>query len=244
MYSYRETIRVLSNHFTVYAVELPGQGYTAMRQGDFAYDLDAMSAALESFIEAIGQPHVALVGHSWGGSVALYFAEVHPDKVATLVLIASPAFDIPSSWNFRALEFPLVGEMIGKLMTRSSFERVLRRAFSHQERVTSRAIDEYWAALSRRENRRAMWLQQRTFDYSSTQARLDQVRMPTLILWGSEDAFDPPWQAAELGRRIDGATVRVLSNCGHNVHEDCPDQANAMMAQYLLGSMAESQSPP
>ncbi|WP_433436964.1 alpha/beta fold hydrolase [Nonomuraea sp. CA-141351] len=59
------------------------------------------------------------------------------------------------------------------------------------------------------------------------------MKAPTLILWGGKDAFDEPWQAAELGRRITGATVRIIPDAGHNVHEDAPAQANPILAAFL-----------
>jgi pimeloyl-ACP methyl ester carboxylesterase len=63
---------------------------------------------------------------------------------------------------------------------------------------------------------------------------LPAVRAPTLVLWGSEDWFDAPAQAPELGRRIPGARVRILPGCGHSAHEDCPAAANAALLDFLL----------
>ena len=120
-YSYRAVIPQLAKHFTVVAVDMPGQGYTTVKREDFRYDLEAMSGGLESFMDAVGLPRASLVGHSWDGAIALYFAERHPQRVHQLVLIDSPGVDDASSWDFRPLEFPVVGEVIGKLMSRSTF---------------------------------------------------------------------------------------------------------------------------
>jgi pimeloyl-ACP methyl ester carboxylesterase len=108
-YSWRDTVPVLARRFTVYAVDLPGQGYTTVTQDGFDYDLEAMSGALGSFLDAVGLRRVALVGHSWGGAVALYFAERHPERVDRLALLASPGLDVPSSPDWRPLELPVVG---------------------------------------------------------------------------------------------------------------------------------------
>ena len=106
-YSWRETIPVLARRFTVYAVDLPGQGYTVVTQDGFRYDLNAMAGALGSFLDAVGLPRAALVGHSWGGAVALYFAQRQPERVDRLALLASPGLDGPSSpegarWSSRS----------------------------------------------------------------------------------------------------------------------------------------------
>ena len=234
-YSYRAVIPQLAKHFTVVAVDMPGQGYTTVKREDFRYDLEAMSGGLESFMDAVGLPRASLVGHSWDGAIALYFAERHPQRVHQVVLIDSPGVDDASSWDFRPLEFPVVGEVIGKLMSRSTFRDTLLKGFAHPERLTREAVDEYWAPLSLRQNRQAMWTLQRNLDYSLTDQRLGDVRAPTLVLWGDRDRFDEPWQADELGRRIQLATVRILPGCGHMLHEDCPTQAIPALASFLAG---------
>jgi pimeloyl-ACP methyl ester carboxylesterase len=233
IFSYRDTIPSLAVHFTVYAVDLPGQGYTTVKHRDFRYDFHAMSGALMAFLDAVELRRVALVGHSWGGSWSLFFAEGHPERINKLVLIASPALDLPASWDWRPLEFPIIGELIGKLMRKSDVEQMLRKSFAHQDRVTSEIVDENWAPLSRRENREAMWQFQRRMNYSLTQRHLDSIRFPTLVLWGSEDRFDKPWQAHELGRRIPGAAVCILPECGHSLHEDCPILTNVELGRFL-----------
>jgi pimeloyl-ACP methyl ester carboxylesterase len=87
-----------------------------------------------------------------------------------------------------------------------------------------------------------MWLLQRRLDYSLTQARLSNVRSPTLVLWGGEDSFDAPWQAHDLARRIPGAIAHVLRECGHSIHEDCPSSANLELIRFLLfGNKSKSE---
>jgi pimeloyl-ACP methyl ester carboxylesterase len=127
-----------------------------------------------------------------------------------------------------------VGELMGKLMRRPDVERTLRKSFAHQQNVTSEVVNENWAPLSRRENRAALWKLQRRLDLALTEERLPAVRAATLVLWGSEDRFDAPAQAPELGRRIAGARVRILPGCGHSAHEDCPAAANAALLDFLL----------
>jgi pimeloyl-ACP methyl ester carboxylesterase len=166
IYSYREVIPQLAKQSTVFAVDLPGQGYTTLKRRHFAYDLEAMSDALGSFMDAVG-------------------------------------------------------------LSRA------RKGFAHPERLTRQEVDEYWAPLSLRQNRRAMWMLQRNLHYSLTERRLGDVRAPTLVLWGGRDRFDEPWQAGELGRRIHGATVRILPGCGHMAHEDCPAQATRTLVGFL-----------
>jgi pimeloyl-ACP methyl ester carboxylesterase len=233
LYSYRDTIPALASRHTVYAVDLPGQGYTTLKQHNFSYDLDAMSAALGSFMDAIGLRKAAIVGHSWGGAWSLYFAERHPGRADRLVLVDATGLDVPASWDWRPLGFPVVGELIGKLMTENQAATFLRKAFAHQGHVTPRVIDEDWAPMSRPQNRQALWMSQRNLDCSVTQKLMGHINVPTLILWGSKDQWDKPSEAVSMAHRIPGARAVLLPGCGHNLPEDCPAQANPLIADFL-----------
>jgi pimeloyl-ACP methyl ester carboxylesterase len=179
LYSYRNIIPALERDFTVYAVDMPGQGYTEVLRQNIVYDLPTMSEALGAFMDAVGVMHASVVGHSWGGAIALYFAEHHPDRVDRLGLIDSPGLDDPSVISFRLLEVPVLGEVIGKLLSRAMYEDGLRREFVHQDKLTEQDVDEYWAPTSQRENRAALWMEQRGFDYSVTDRGLGDVVAPT-----------------------------------------------------------------
>jgi pimeloyl-ACP methyl ester carboxylesterase len=235
IFSYRDTIPALAAHFTVFAVELPGQGYTELRQPNFAFDFDAMADALGAFLDALELPRASLVGHSWGGSWSLFFAQRHPERVERLVLMDAPALNVKTTWEFLPLRLPLLGQLAVKLMRKSDFVRVFRKCFSHRERFTREVIDENWALLSRRHNREALWKLERQLDYRQTEEGLGRVQSPTLVVWGGEDRLDEPWQALELGRRIPGAIVEILPGCGHSAHEDCPALANPVLIRFLGG---------
>lgn len=235
IYSYRHTVPALAGHHTVYAVDLPGQGYTTVKRRRFDYGLDAMSGALGSFMDAVGLRKASIVGHSWGGSWSLYFAERHPERVDRLVLIDATGLDVPPSREWRLLEFPVIGELTGKLMTKDEFAATLRGAFAHPDRVTPRVVDEDWAAWSRPENRRALWMSQRNLDYAVTERLMGDVHARTLVVWGRADRWDGSSEATELARRIPGAVATVLPGCGHNAHEDCPARVNPLIAGFLAG---------
>lgn len=231
LYTYRHLVPELAAGHTVYAVDLPGQGYTTLKDEDFAYDLDAMTGALESFMDTTGLHRASLVGHSWGGSWAMYFAQIHPDRVERLALIGSTGLDVPSSPDWRPLEYPVVGELVGKLMRESDAAGMQRKAFANP--VPDELIAENWAPMSRPDNREAMWSLQRNLDFAVTESLMPRMTTPTFILWGELDRFDDAGQAADMAALIPGSTYRVLPGCGHNVHEDCPGEAVPLLVGFL-----------
>ncbi|GAA4100280.1 alpha/beta hydrolase [Nonomuraea soli] len=232
LYSYRDTIPELAREHTVYAVDLPGQGYTTVK-GEFAYDIPSMARALGTFLDAARLPAVSLVGHSWGGAWSLYYAEHNPGRVERLALLDSPGLDKPLASQTRLFSVPVVGELAVKLMGRSDFEKSLRTAFARQDRVTAEVVDETWHWLSRPDKREAFVRLARTQDYTATDAALARLRARTLVIWGEQDQWLPASYAHDYGRRIPAATVHVVPGAGHNVHEDAPQQVNALLAGFL-----------
>ncbi|MBI4831928.1 MAG: alpha/beta fold hydrolase [Candidatus Lindowbacteria bacterium] len=68
--SFRNNTPSLSEHFTVYALDMPGHGYTEYR-GEPAFDLDTFAGVLDDFMTAMSLSSATLVGNSWGGGWAL-----------------------------------------------------------------------------------------------------------------------------------------------------------------------------
>ncbi|WP_433424350.1 alpha/beta fold hydrolase [Microtetraspora malaysiensis] len=233
IYTYRDTIPALAGDHTVYAVDLPGYGYTSVHDEGFGYDVRAMTDALGSFMDAVGVPRASVVAHSLNGSVALYLAETRPERVGKLILMAPLGLDAPGNANLEMMRVPVIGEAVTKLMGRSTFASGLSGAYAHSERMTSRVVDEYWAPLSHRPNRAAMWKQVRELDLSLVERKLGGIRAPTLILWGDRDTFVAPEQADRLRRSIPGSTLRMFPGLGHILHEDEPALVNPVLAGFL-----------
>ncbi|MGK8503515.1 alpha/beta fold hydrolase [Nocardia asiatica] len=232
-YSWRDVIPALAAEHTVYAVDLPSQGFTELRRADFAYDLPAMSQAIATFLDAVGLQRTALVGHSWGGAWSLFFAEQHPDRVQRLVLLDSPGLDAEKAPVTPLFTTPVLGELATDLTTRSLYADNIRGTFHNKHLVTEEVIDEFYAPFSRPANRAGFLSLWRNLDYRLTDAGLARVTAPTLVVWGGADTWLPVSQADGLAARIPNATATVLPNCGHTVHEDCPAQTNPLLTAFL-----------
>ena len=63
--------------------------------------------------------------------------------------------------------------------------------------------------------------------------RLHRISVPTLVLWGRDDALVPVAYAEEFGTRIAGCQVEVLDDCGHAMEGDQPEQMFDAIAKFL-----------
>lgn len=234
LFAWEDQVRRLAASHTVYAVDLPGQGFTELRSERFAWDLDAMTGAIDSFIGALGLERVSLAGNSWSGGWALAYAQRHPERVNRLVLLAPSGLAEPDIWSWEILKLPLLGELMTNVgYTRSSVAATVRDLFVHQDLVTEDVVEAFWAPSTRATNRRALHLLERRLDWRVTEEAMGASATPTLVVWGDGDRVLAPRQAARFGELLPHAEVRMLEGCGHALTLDCPERVGTVMETFL-----------
>jgi pimeloyl-ACP methyl ester carboxylesterase len=67
-------------------------------------------------------------------------------------------------------------------------------------------------------------------------ARIGEIKMPTLVLWGSRDSWIGPENAAWFGTHLPNATVHVLDGVGHMPMLESPAETAAVMDAFLQGT--------
>jgi pimeloyl-ACP methyl ester carboxylesterase len=228
---------VLAERHTVFALDPPGQGLTEVLDPGFGYDADAVAGSIAVFLDAVGLERAAVVGHSWGGGFALRFAELHPERVTRLALLAPGGLDVKDIWEFRLLRLPVVGELAVRLTSTASVRHLLRKAFVHRERVPDDLIGEVVQELRSGRNRTArlrdMLRVERSVSWADTEVDLQLVRVPVLLLWGSKDRYFPVRLIDRFVARLPTVEHHVLPDCGHLLHDDCPEQTYALLSPFL-----------
>jgi pimeloyl-ACP methyl ester carboxylesterase len=237
VFAWQPQAAALAARHTVYVVDLPGQGFTELHgdDKDFAYDLPAMTGALDAFLDGAGLDTVTLGGLSWSGGWALAYAQRHPARVDRLLLLASSGADRPDPLAWRLLVPPVLGELLTNLgaADRGTTADMVRDMFADQDRVTEEMIDAVWRPSTFTENRRSVPLLQRGLDWSVTEDAMPAVTQPTLLLWGKEDTTVPVSRAAVFDDLIPDSRLTVLPGCGHALTLDCPDEVTAALADFL-----------
>lgn len=224
----------LATNHTVYVVDLPGQGYTTLKDPGFAYGLPAMDSAIGAFLDAVGLAKTDLAGHSWSGGWALSFAQNHPERISRLVLVDSSGLAVRDVPAYELLKAPLLGELLVRYgYTEDAVRASVAGLFAHPERATPAIADAMWQPLVVPENRRATWLLERRLDWRRTEAAMLTMRLPVLVVWGAQDTILPAWQAARFAELIPGAQARVVDGCGHAITLDCPNQLTGLMGAFL-----------
>ncbi|MFC4056944.1 alpha/beta fold hydrolase [Planomonospora corallina] len=233
---WKDQLPALARDHTVYVVDLPGQGYTRLKDRGFAFDLDAMTTAVGAFMDAVGVRRAALAGNSWSGGWALAFAQRHPDRVTRLALLDATGLDLPGTLMWESLKIPVVGELAVKLSTGKSTVRALAEGMMvNKQRVTDQLLDEWWAPMTFHDNIRATYLLERRLDWAQTERALPATRTPTLVLWGRQDTVQPVERAHRLAELLPDARLRILDGCGHAPQLDCPEAVNRHLGAFFAG---------
>ena len=202
------------------------------------YGLLNYVADLEAVREVVGAEKIHILGHSWGGIVAMRYATVHPQRVRSIILTGSGP---PSREAVQAGQTRL-GQHIARLQeqgiiaqslpmdTKHLLEAILPAYFTDPEfkipeELKETAFNEtaYQQTLATIGN----------WDFKEEVAKLTH---PVLILWGENDPFGLP-MAEATKNALSNARVKfvVLKGCGH-YWQECPDEFFSHIRAFLKHS--------
>ena len=215
----------LAERRRVYALDLPGHGESSKDVG--AGDLEAFAEALGGFLDAVGAARAHLVGHSMGGAVALTYALAHPDRVASLTLVA-PA-GLGEHINPDYIDGFVAAER------RRELKGVLELLFADQGLVSRKLVDDV-LRYKRLDGVEAALRQVAGAMYPSGRqtvvltGELDRLQAPALVVWGGQDRILPTAHAEALAGR---ARVEVLPGAGHSPHMEAANEVNRLVGGFL-----------
>lgn len=228
----------LTAHAQVVYLDLRGHGRSA-RVPVADWTFEACAEDLPAFCDVLGIADPVVLGHSFGGCVALLYAARHPDHPAGLVLQSTMArFDLDRLVaGVARVAGPEVAalarrEYDGDSVTDEEWSRVFA-AFGPRvpdgdelaRRIRNPELGERGMRLLRR------------FDAVDQLAR---ITCPALVCVGREDAVTPVEAAREIADHLDPRTTRlaVVDDAGHFPWLDHPDRYWAVLTSWLAGQGA------
>ncbi len=215
----------------VIAVDRPGAGYSAPPALD-ALTLSRQADFLRRGLAALDVRNPVLVGHSFGGSVALAYALDHPDDVAALVLLAPGAY--PFTPKPPAPQQPVTSALARKLLAwtvlgpavESARDQIAGAVFSPQTPPSDFNSAGGAALATRPEQLLAALTEQATYqeDLGAQAARYGALTLPITVLFGERDAVgDAATHADPLAAAAARACVVRLPTAGHMLPYAEPD---------------------
>jgi len=238
LYTWRHLVPMLARDHEVVAVDLKGAG-RAPKPADGRYSVGDHADCIAALIEQRDWRDLTIVGHSFGGGVALaaIVGARLEGRVRNLVLIDSMAYRQAFPWFIRALRVPILGPLSVFLLPKALEVRfVLRSAYHRPARITGEAVETYAAPLRQPDGRRALIEMARALpprDADALAARYPDIALPALIVWGRHDRIVPLSIGLRLHRAIRSSRLVVVDDAGHLPHEETPDAVREVLGPFL-----------
>lgn len=240
VFSWRKVTGALGEQARVVAFDRPGFGLSerpAVTSSRNPYTAEAQVALSLGLLDTLGIDKAVLIGNSAGGAVAVSLALEHPERVAGLILV-DPALSSrgPPAW-VRALYNTPQATRLGPYLMRPFGDEagleLLRRAYADPTRLSEADVAGYRRPLQANNWDGALWEVTKANRPTKLVSRLGELRVPTLIVSGAEDDVVPLEQSQRAASSIQGATIKVLEDCGHVPQEECPKKFLAAVTPWL-----------
>lgn len=224
------------------AFDRPGFGYSSGGYHPWAEQLRAIDQLLAR-LHVSGK--VVLVGHSYGGTLALAYAESRPQRVRGLVLVDAAAGDGPHSDGFRRAQSRLVQVLswpVVQPLADVTFSQLLRTVSARQ--ADAQAFDPFPVDPAHEHRVLALSMQHSDLDaYAGEQLHADRViagvdrglasiAVPAIVIEGAHDSFVTPPHARALAAALPHAQLEMVSG-GHMAPYDHPGVIAAAVKRLL-----------
>jgi len=245
-WAWRRHVDPLAERFRVLVPDLRGYNLSGTPAGVDAYDLGALVGDVAALLEREGEERAALLGHDWGGVVAIETALRRPGLVEHLVVCNAPhpralgaQFSLRQalrSWYVALAQVPRLPEWLLSRGGYAALERTLREGPAVDDAFTDDDVEVYRSAWEREGALAAMLNYYRAFARAAPrQARRPDgpIEPATLVLWGEQDPALGPRIPNALERSGEDVTVRRYPTAAHWPHASYPERSLADVTSFL-----------
>jgi pimeloyl-ACP methyl ester carboxylesterase len=232
-----ENIPYFTAEYRVVALDLPGFGGSPAPEWEVS--IPAYGRLLCEFADALEVEDCVVVGNSMGGFVSTEAVITEPDRFEKLVLVSAAGV---SSARLRRQPTEVVARMLAAAMpyAMSVQQRSFRRRFArtaafkgmvrHPDLLRPELLWELFAGGIRARALSGALGSLAGYDFLD---RVEEVEVPTLIVWGRNDNVVPPADALEYGRLLTNSRTVIFDETGHLPMAERPLRFNRLLAEFL-----------
>jgi proline iminopeptidase len=210
--------------------------------------LDNLTADADSLRENLGFERWSVLGHSFGGHVALEYVLRYPERVSKLVLLDTAgdarwsqehAAIVLADRGYGAATVAVARRFYNGRIDKKEFVRAALRllpAYDHRfslARLAREMLEGGWRQRARPE---ALIFGGQMLRGWTVMHRLGEIHVPTLVIAGHDDFLFPPESQALLAAGIPNARLRIIERAGHNPQTERPAQTLSAVAGFLAAS--------
>lgn len=245
-YAWRKVIPLLESHWTVVAIDLPGQGDSDKpSQG---YDTQALSNKVHGLIKLLGLSVYYLAAHDVGAWVAFTYAALFSEEIAGMALLdaAIPGVTLPDlvstradvawrTWHFPFHTVPDLPELLIRDKERIYLEWFLRHKAAKPTIFSEKDIDEYERILMQPGSLRASLAYYRACGESARQNQtlVKNGKVNVNVIAISSDQGTIPNMAEPLKAFVSNVQGVMIEDCGHYIPEEKPEELASLLSTFF-----------
>ena len=214
----------ISSRYCAFAFDRPGHGHSD-RPNHRAITVNVQAQMLHASLKELNVEMPILVGHSWGGSLALAYALEFPNELAGAVLLAPAAFESDDGVSFlsKVPGWPVIGDVVNFIFTPLLAAWLVRtdlaKAFA-PDRVPKNYLRHVLAEWTRPKKVKWYSVDDALLNDSLPEftSRYSEIRVPVAIVTGDSDLIVPAKENAHrLHEAVPHSELIVLDKTGHQI---------------------------
>jgi pimeloyl-ACP methyl ester carboxylesterase len=177
---------------------------------------------VNKFIEYHDYQNVHLLGNSLGGHVAILHVLKQPERIKSLILTGSSGlFE-----NGMGDTYPKRGDY-------DYIKKKTELTFYDPKIATKELVDEVYEIVNNRLKAIKIIALAKSAIRNNLGEDINQIKQPTLLIWGNNDAITPPFVGREFHRLIPNSELHFIDKCGHAPMMEVPDEFNRILHKFL-----------
>jgi len=231
-------LELLRDHCRIITYDIRGFGNSST--GTLEFSIELFVKDLIALMDALKIEKAILCGLSMGGYIALNAAENHPERFSSLIL--SDTSCKPDTTEAKAKRLNAIvnirkkgvveyaDEIVKNLFAPGSFKSKEQEIASVKKMITNTSVRTLCNTLL------ALSIRKETCN------RLHNLKIPVLIMAGSEDIITPPSEACIMHKKIKGSAMQVIDHAGHLSNLENTEEFNIQLKKFVV-SLTEELTP-
>jgi len=225
---WRQTIEILSKEFKTYALDFFGFGESFDRTANFS--VENFVGSVDQFMDRLGIPKAAIIGHSMGGTVSLVASLLHPEKIVKTTVIGSPIDG--ESLNL-LLKFSGYRGFAKIVWTTPILLRLFIRGYAFFIAKDGLAVGKMLAEDISKITAESFFQSIGTLRETDLREEVGQIQVPLLGIYGKHDRIVHPKQSDVLKVHAPHSQIAWFENSGHFPMMDEPDRFYETVLDFL-----------
>lgn len=231
--NFQSLAEIMRDDYRIIRIDLPGFGLSDFPKDGYADITQTYSDYLQFITDTLHLDSIYVIGNSMGGLVTWNLAVQQPDLVQKIVLLNSAGYDVAKVADKLAIfKFKSFSKVFEKGMPQFMSKSGLEKCYADLSKLDPNVSAMNNEITNRQGNVMHMLGMATHINFPDT-ALIQQVKCPTLIIWGEQDQIVPREHADRFKRDIKNSELVIFNPCGHVPMMELPTETKQEVVQFF-----------